>query len=41
MKLSIPLLLTVLTALALTAVFLSYLQPDFMLTIATQLWACF
>ena len=28
-------------AVALLAVFLSYLRPDVVMTLATQLWACF
>ena len=32
---------TVLTALALLAVFGLYTRPDFLLQLADQLWACF
>lgn len=35
----IPLLLTMGAALA--GVFAAYLRPEFMLTLANQLWACF
>ena len=28
-------------AIALALVFLAYLQPDFAVTIANQIWACF
>ncbi|MEW5677705.1 hypothetical protein [Comamonas kerstersii] len=31
----------VVVCLALLAVFAMYLQPDFMLTLADQVWACF
>jgi hypothetical protein len=40
-KRSAPLLLSLIGAVALTAVFFAYLQPDFMFTLANQLWACF
>jgi hypothetical protein len=41
MSLGKSLLFVAVAALVLAAVFLLYIQPDFMLQMANQMWACF